>query len=162
MFHSTLGKEALPPFIPPIHHHRGKLKQINNVSPSTTSDTLPLHQHRYSFDSTSVFDHPLLTSSTMFAVRSAAVARSAAVSMAPRAAVVSLVRTYATAGSADVKPPVALFGLDGTYASALVCTSFVTIANSLSGWKKGGDWDEQVCMRWSQNTYCIYRNRMMA
>lgn len=57
----------------------------------------------------------------MFAVRSVAVARSAAASIAPRAAIVSSVRTYATAGSVDAKPPVALFGLDGTYASALVC-----------------------------------------
>jgi F-type H+-transporting ATPase subunit O len=40
---------------------------------------------------------------------------------APRAAVNSL-RTYATpAQDASVNPPVALFGVSGTYASALVC-----------------------------------------
>lgn len=40
---------------------------------------------------------------------------------APRAPITAAVRTYAApaAGSA-AKPPVALFGLDGTYASALV------------------------------------------
>jgi len=36
---------------------------------------------------------------------------------APRTAV----RTYAAPAAADTKPPVALFGLDGTYANALVC-----------------------------------------
>lgn len=35
---------------------------------------------------------------------------------APRAAI----RTYATPAAADARPPVALFGLDGTYTSALV------------------------------------------
>lgn len=30
-------------------------------------------------------------------------------------------RTYATPAQ-DVRPPVALFGVDGTYATALVCT----------------------------------------
>jgi len=35
------------------------------------------------------------------------------------------VRTYAQAAVAvDSKPPIALFGLDGTYASALVCDRF--------------------------------------
>ena len=33
----------------------------------------------------------------------------------------SQLRTYATPAQADSKPPVALYGLDGTYASALVC-----------------------------------------
>lgn len=34
-------------------------------------------------------------------------------------------RTYAQAGPAqDAKPPVALYGLDGTYASALVCIRY--------------------------------------
>lgn len=37
----------------------------------------------------------------------------------PRTAVFNGLRTYATAQ--EVKPPVALFGVDGTYATALVC-----------------------------------------
>lgn len=37
--------------------------------------------------------------------------------VAPRA---FAIRSYATPAAADVKPPVALYGLDGTYASALV------------------------------------------
>lgn len=37
----------------------------------------------------------------------------------PRTAVLNGIRTYATPAQ-DVKPPVALFGIDGTYASALV------------------------------------------
>lgn len=49
----------------------------------------------------------------MFSARSASLARA----IVPRAGV----RTYAAAASAAVpKPPVALFGVDGTYASALV------------------------------------------
>ena len=37
----------------------------------------------------------------------------------PRTAGFNGLRTYAT--PAEVKPPVALFGVDGTYATALVC-----------------------------------------
>ena len=40
----------------------------------------------------------------------------------------TIVRGYAAPASADVKPPVALFGVDGTYASALVCS--VEVAKS--------------------------------
>jgi F-type H+-transporting ATPase subunit O len=40
----------------------------------------------------------------------------------PKALPGTAFRAYATpSGSADSKPPVALYGLDGTYASALVC-----------------------------------------
>lgn len=43
------------------------------------------------------------------------------VTIARRAAAQPAIRSYATpASSADTKPPVALYGLDGTYASALV------------------------------------------
>lgn len=38
----------------------------------------------------------------------------------PRTAAVNALRTYA-APAQDVKAPVALFGVDGTYATALVC-----------------------------------------
>lgn len=37
----------------------------------------------------------------------------------PRTAVMNGLRTYATA-TQEVKPPVALYGVDGTYATALV------------------------------------------
>lgn len=37
-----------------------------------------------------------------------------------RAAVAPQIRSYATPAAQDSKPPVALYGLDGTYASALV------------------------------------------
>lgn len=42
---------------------------------------------------------------------------------APRAPLVSRasIRGYASPADAATKPPVALFGVDGTYASALVC-----------------------------------------
>jgi len=39
--------------------------------------------------------------------------------VAPRAVFSSQIRNYATPAAADSKPPVALYGLDGTYASAL-------------------------------------------
>ena len=42
---------------------------------------------------------------------------------APRVLAASQIRSYAApaAASPDSKPPIALYGLDGTYASALVC-----------------------------------------
>ena len=47
-----------------------------------------------------------------------------AVSRTSCAVVPSALRTYAQAGPAqDAKPPVALYGLDGAYASALVCVT---------------------------------------
>lgn len=41
-------------------------------------------------------------------------------SAVPRVFTSSQMRTYATPSAADSKPPIALFGLDGTYATALV------------------------------------------
>lgn len=38
----------------------------------------------------------------------------------PRTAAVNGLRSYATPAQ-EVKPPVSLFGVDGTYATALVC-----------------------------------------
>jgi hypothetical protein len=38
----------------------------------------------------------------------------------PRVLASSQIRSYATPATADVRPPVALYGLDGTYATALV------------------------------------------
>jgi hypothetical protein len=53
----------------------------------------------------------------------------AARSAAPRASIASraAVRSYATpaAGQPTGKPPIALFGIDGTYATALVCLRIV-------------------------------------
>lgn len=48
----------------------------------------------------------------------------------PRTAAVNGLRTYATPAQ-DVKPPVSLFGVDGTYATALVCdTMFLPVGAS--------------------------------
>lgn len=44
----------------------------------------------------------------------------------PRTAAVNGIRTYATPAQ-DTRAPVALFGVDGTYASALVCTSIASV-----------------------------------
>ncbi|OBT74893.1 ATP synthase F1, delta subunit [Pseudogymnoascus sp. 05NY08] len=60
------------------------------------------------------------------------------VTIARRAAAQPAIRSYATpASSADTKPPVALYGLDGTYASALYTAavktqSLETVAKALS------------------------------
>lgn len=56
-----------------------------------------------------------------------------------RRAVVNSVRTYAAAAAPDTKPPVALFGIDGTYANALVCihpplSLYPTIEGVTEGW----------------------------
>lgn len=60
--------------------------------------------------------HHLITSSKMMSSRLIRPAFAAARRTGPRAAT----RTYATPATADTKPPVPLFGLDGTYANALV------------------------------------------
>lgn len=44
----------------------------------------------------------------------------------PRTAAVNGIRSYATPAQ-DTRAPVALFGVDGTYASALVCTSIAPV-----------------------------------
>ena len=50
----------------------------------------------------------------------------------PRTAALNGLRTYATPAQ-EVTPPVALFGLSGTYASALVRTSHFTLSGPLLG-----------------------------
>ena len=47
---------------------------------------------------------------------------------APKAVANQQYRSYATPSAADSKPPIALFGLDGTYATALVRFSFSSAA----------------------------------
>ena len=51
---------------------------------------------------------------------------------APRTAALNGLRTYATPAAQEVKPPVSLFGVDGTYATALVCIPPTRVAASLS------------------------------
>jgi F-type H+-transporting ATPase subunit O len=56
----------------------------------------------------------------MFTMMSSRLARPA-IAAARGTASKTALRGYAAPAAADVKPPVALFGVDGTYASALVC-----------------------------------------
>lgn len=56
----------------------------------------------------------------MFTMMSSRLARPA-IAATRRTASKTALRGYAAPAAADVKPPVALFGIDGTYASALVC-----------------------------------------
>jgi hypothetical protein len=58
----------------------------------------------------------MLSRQVFRSLRAAAPQRAVALRAAP-------VRTFAAAASSDVKPPIAVFGLDGTYATALVCRS---------------------------------------
>jgi Tfp pilus assembly PilM family ATPase len=44
----------------------------------------------------------------------------------PRTAAVNGIRSYATPAQ-ETRAPIALFGVDGTYASALVCTSIAPV-----------------------------------
>lgn len=56
----------------------------------------------------------------------------------PRTAAMNGLRTYATA-TQEVKPPVALYGVDGTYATALVGLScFLPWTSVINGWIDGG------------------------
>lgn len=56
---------------------------------------------------------------------------------ARRTAPRTTLRTYAAAAEANAKPPVPLFGLDGTYANALVCqTWFWKTVNTWKGSKR--------------------------
>lgn len=76
------------------------------------SSSLPLN------NTTPILSALLTNTDTMLATRLAT--RSARVA-APRIAYAPI-RTYAEAkGAVDSKPPVQVFGLDGTYATALVC-----------------------------------------
>lgn len=69
----------------------------------------------------------------MFSNRALLRATRASTSISQRVVVprASLARSYATPAAADSKPPVALFGLDGTYASALVGYLPVMVAGYL-------------------------------
>lgn len=55
---------------------------------------------------------------------------SSTISSVPRTAAINGVRTYAAAAQ-DVKPPVALYGIDGTYANALVSISATAMNKTL-------------------------------
>jgi hypothetical protein len=54
-----------------------------------------------------------------------------ALAAARRPAPQNLIRTYATPAAADTRPPIAVYGLDGTYASALVWTTLYTPPNRM-------------------------------
>lgn len=56
----------------------------------------------------------MLSRQVFRAARAAAPQRAVTLRAAP-------VRSFAAAATADSQPPIAVFGLDGTYASALVC-----------------------------------------
>lgn len=74
---------------------------------------------------------PISSPPTMYTSRALSTALRAGAPRAPIAVRVAATRSYAAAAapsSASTKPPVALFGVDGTYASALV---------RLSGYKEG-------------------------
>lgn len=47
--------------------------------------------------------------------------------VSPRSVTLGGLRTYAAAAQQDVRPPVALYGVDGTYANALVCFPLLPI-----------------------------------
>ena len=79
---------------------------------STRYATLPYHHHLTT-------THPSHTAANMLASR---VAARSARAVAPRFQAVSS-RGFAEAAKVDAKPPVPLFGVDGTYASALVRNS---------------------------------------
>lgn len=66
---------------------------------------------------------PQLNTDIMFSSRAILTATRAAAPqrvLAPRVLASSQIRSYATPQPASVQPPIALFGLDGTYATALV------------------------------------------
>lgn len=76
----------------------------------------------------------------MFSGRALGTALRAGVPRAPIAARVAATRGYAAAAapsSSSTKPPVALFGIDGTYASALVGYSDLQLA--LGRWVDDGE-----------------------
>lgn len=70
----------------------------------------------------------MLSSRAILRVTRAAAAQKIA---AARAASVSQIRSYATPAAPDSKPPIALYGLDGTYASALVSPNQFFVGESL-------------------------------
>jgi len=84
----------------------------------------------------------------MMSSRLARPAFAAARTAAPRTAIQSQVRTYA-APAANSKPPVALFGLDGTYANALVCSIYPQYEGEESMDEAGSETHLQTTMRWN-------------
>lgn len=60
-----------------------------------------------------------------------------------RSAALGSMRTYAAAATQDSRPPVALYGVDGTYANALV-SGFIQLGEVFGCWKtrqwKNGNW----------------------
>ena len=89
------------------------LKALSDHKSCFISQHLPLLKalHRSS---------PIMLSKQLKTVTSRAAVSRTSCAIAPPA-----LRTYAQAGPAqDTKPPVALYGLDGTYASALVCLRY--------------------------------------
>lgn len=81
----------------------------------------------------------------MLSSRALSTAYRAAAPRAPIAARVAFTRSYAAAAapsSSNTKPPVALFGIDGTYASALVRYSPLPIGPipALSPMRGGPNW----------------------
>lgn len=61
---------------------------------------------------------------------------SSTISSVPRTAAINGIRTYAAAAQ-DVKPPVALYGIDGTYANALVSRSATAMNKHYDYWTRG-------------------------
>lgn len=102
--HRPLLSRLFPATLPDEHW------QPQRSSFEAAAATLPYHHHLNTTP-------PSHTTANMLASRVAA--RSARVA-APRFQAVSS-RGFAEAAKVDAKPPVPLFGVDGTYASALVC-----------------------------------------
>jgi hypothetical protein len=67
----------------------------------------------------------------------------------------SLARSYATPAAVDAKPPKALYGLDGTYASALVCLI------PRSGAVGGDGLDQLVVLRLKEMHHYFLANSML-
>lgn len=109
--------------------HTGAFRDFARRTLASATSEIELRSTRYPITTTSPPTPPSHTAANMLASRVAARSARAA---APRFQAVSS-RGFAEAAKVDAKPPVPLFGVDGTYASALVRNSRI-----LWEWRKDG------------------------
>lgn len=105
------------------HHENRQLHERRHHQPSNSRPlNIPLSLPPLRKEILAMFSRQVLR-----AARVAAPQRAVTLRAAP-------VRSFAAATAADSQPPIAVFGLDGTYASALVCTNPPTYRCNILNW----------------------------
>lgn len=97
---------------------RDPRRRFYRAHPATSNPNVSVSQRPSLRSQPQLIQHIMFSSRAVLRASASASGRIAT----PRAALAtSQIRNYAAPAAADSKPPVALYGVDGTYASALVC-----------------------------------------